>query len=136
MTSPLSVVTTPCGVTRRITSFPESATYAFPAPSTATPVGDENLAWLPAPSSDPLRPGFPARVVTTPSGVIRRSVWPWMSVTKTLPPASTATPSGPVNRAALPMPSSPPEAPARPARVETSPAGVTLRTVQFRASAT
>src|SRR5262245_36714325 len=77
---PARVVTTPLGVTLRMVQFSESATYTLPAPSTATPVGKENLALLPTPSAQPPLPeGFanPASVVTDqfdPTGVIFRIV--------------------------------------------------------------
>src|ERR1035437_3983975 len=56
-------------------------------------------------------------------------VWFTLSATNRLPALSTATPSGQQNRAALPVPSSLPQSPARPARVVTTLPGVTFRIV-------
>ena len=46
----------------------------MPALSTATPAGALKRAALPVPSTSPACPGDPARVVTTPAGVILRIV--------------------------------------------------------------
>jgi hypothetical protein len=46
---------------------------------------------------------LPAKVVTTPAGVTLRILWLLASATKTLPLASTATPVGPLNHAAVPV---------------------------------
>src|SRR5205085_217234 len=103
------VVTSPLGVTLRIRWLPQSATYSVPAPSTARPQGDEKRALPPVPSALPGAPGLPARVVTSPAGVILRIVWLSRSATYTF---------------------------RSPATVVTSPAGVILRTVLFQRSAT
>jgi len=102
---PASVVTRPAGVILRIVLFPKSATKTFPAPSAATFIGMKNLAVLPVPSVLPKLPAEPAKVLTTPVGVILRIVWAKGSATKTLPEPSTPTPAGLKNRAALPVPS-------------------------------
>ena len=47
-----------------------SATYTFPAPSTPKPLGLENKAIDPIPSRKPEVDTFPAKVETTPAGVI------------------------------------------------------------------
>jgi hypothetical protein len=54
----------------RIRWLLESATYTFPAESTATPLGEVKLVFVPVPLADPGE--LPAKVVTTPSGVILR----------------------------------------------------------------
>ena len=72
--TPATVVTPPAGVTRRIAALPVSATTTFPEPSTATPAGWLNSAFMPVPSLLPLIPAEPARVVTAPAGVILRMV--------------------------------------------------------------
>src|SRR5205823_13648032 len=59
-----------------------------------------------------------------------------VSATYTLPEESVATPSGLLNRAALPVPSALPPFPASPASVVTTPAGVILRIVVLSLSAT
>ena len=98
--------------------------------------GVSNRAALPVPSADPDDEAWPARVETTPSGEIRRIVALLESATSTLPELSTATACGPLNRAVAASPSALPQEPARPARVVTTPAGVTLRIAQFTWSAT
>ena len=67
---PAKVVTTPSGVILRILKLLESATYTFPLESTAIPRGVLNLAFVPVPVIFPCE--LPARVVTTPAGVILR----------------------------------------------------------------
>jgi len=57
---------------------------------------------VPVPSALLLLEDEPARVVTTPVGVIFRMVLDPASVTKTLPAPSTAMPVGETKRAALP----------------------------------
>src|SRR5450631_993218 len=74
--------------------------------------------------------------VTTPAGVILRTTEFSRSVTKTLPAASTAMAVGTLKRAALPVPSTYPKLPARPASVVTTAAGVILRIVWLPVSAT
>ena len=71
---PAIVVTKPAGVSLRIVSLPRSATYRLPLPSTAMADGRRNEAAAPLPSADPTTPALPARVVTTPAGVMRRIV--------------------------------------------------------------
>src|ERR1035438_3157275 len=61
------------------------------------------------------------------AGLPLRIVWLLPSVTYTKPLASTATPSGELNRAPLPDPSLLPLVPARPPMVVTTPSGVILR---------
>ena len=61
-------------------------------------------------------PADPAKVVTTPAGVIVRIVWLPCRRRRRCLRASTATPYGRLNRAALPVPSVLPLASARPAK--------------------
>src|SRR5215831_16058982 len=133
---PARVVTTPAGVILRMVLFPESATYKFAAVSVATPAGPENAAAAPLPSALPETPAVPASVVTTPAGVILRIVLFPGSATYKFPAVSVATPAGPENAAAAPLPSALPKTPAVPASVVTTPAGVILRIVWFPESAT
>src|SRR5256885_2003838 len=118
----------------------------LPLPSTATPYGPLNVADAPGPSTEPATlgrpailltwPAAPANVETTPAEVILRMVEFVASTTKTLPLLSTATPVGKLNRAAVPVPSVEPNTPDVPAKVETTPAGVTFLIVLLPASAT
>ena len=88
---PANVVTTPAEVILRTQLFPPSATYTFPSESSITPRGNLKLALAPVPSAnigDPL----PAKVVTTPKGVILRITWLPVSATYTFPDESIATP--------------------------------------------
>ena len=62
------------------------------------------MAFVPTPSPYAATP-LPASVVTTPPDVILRTRWLLHSDTYTLPAASTATPVGVLNAAALPAPS-------------------------------
>src|SRR5512140_3185538 len=59
---------------------------------------------------------LPARVVTTPPGVICRITLLTQSATKTFPALSTATPVGPRNEAEVPVPSTSPGPPMGPAK--------------------
>jgi hypothetical protein len=70
---PANVVTTPDGVILRILKLAKSATYRFPAESSATPKGLLKLALVPVPLVDPDE--LPANVVTTPADVILRIRW-------------------------------------------------------------
>src|SRR6476660_3485289 len=133
---PARVVTTPAGVILRMVQLARSATYPMPVASTATPVGRLKRAAAPVPSVLPVLPAVPARVVTTPAGVILRMVALVWSATYTVPAASTATPTGVLNRAAAPVPSVLPVLPAVPARVVTTPADVILRIVWLPSSDT
>src|SRR5580658_2807206 len=72
---PATVVVTPDGEIRRTVSLPVSATYTFPAESTAMPEGLLKRAAEPVPSAEPDWPGLPARVLTVPKGVTVRTVW-------------------------------------------------------------
>lgn len=114
--------------------FPVSATTTLPAGSTATPYGPAKAALVPAPSANPAAPP-PASRLTRPPGVTKRTQWLSTSATNTLPPASTATPRGPLKAAAVPTPFAKP-APAAPARVDTTRAGLTARMRLFAASPT
>ena len=133
---PASVVTTPAGVTWRMASLSLSATYTFPALSTATPSGRSKLAAGPVASALPTTPAVPASVVTTPAGVILRIVLFPSSATYTFPALSTAAPNGSLKLAAAPVPSALPVTPAVPASVVTTPVEVTLRIVAFTESTT
>jgi hypothetical protein len=78
---PASVVTTAAGVIFLMVWLPRSATTRFPSPSMATPPsGYVKRASEPVPSALPEFPARPAKVVTTPAGVIRRTVWFALSV--------------------------------------------------------
>ena len=72
-------------------------------PITSTAVGANSLP--PTPRRIPASPAAPTTVDAVPAGVILRTGGLSVSATWTLPPASTATPSGWLNRAALPAPS-------------------------------
>src|SRR5262245_21915945 len=100
------------------------------------PVGTEKRAALPVPSTDPVDPACPASVVTTPAGVIIRTVLLLPTCTYRLSAASIATAFGELNRAAAPVPYVLPEFSAKPANVVTVPSGVTLRIVWLLRSAT
>src|SRR5436190_413562 len=100
------------------------------------PEGLLNRAALPVPSALPLFPVSPASVVTIPTDVILRMVLLPASATYRLPAASTATPCGRQNRAALRGPSALPQYRASPAGVVTTPPGVILRMVSLSPSAT
>src|SRR5437016_963276 len=67
--------------------------------------GRWNRAALPVPSVTPATPASPANVLTTPAGVIFRIVKLLLSATKKFPALSIATSVGPLNSAALPVPS-------------------------------
>src|SRR5262249_3296994 len=95
------------------------------SPTIATWSG--NASWGVGPRTIPATPAVPATVVTTPAGVILRSVWFSVSVTKTLPAGSTATPVGLWKRAAGPVPAAVPGGSAAPASVVTTPPDVILR---------
>ncbi len=100
------------------------------------PTGWLNRAADPVPSVVPTLPAVPARVVTTPAEVILRIVALFRSVTNTLPEPSTAMPNGWLKSAAVPVASVEPKEVDEPARVDTTPAGVILRTVLLAESAT
>src|SRR3569833_1112062 len=101
----------------------------FPELSIARPVGELKPAEVPVLSALPEWPNDPANVVTTPIGVILRIAWFELSATYTLLPASTTTPEGNRNLAALPVPSTAPATPGDPARVVTTPEGEIFRMV-------
>ena len=131
---PAKVVTTPAGVIIRIRSLPLSATYTFPAASVPNPKGSLNEAAVPVPLVLPAIP-LPAKVLTTPAGVIIRIKLLPKSATKTLPEGSVVIPIGLLNDAAVPVPLALPAAPL-PAKVLTIPAGVILRIKLLYKSAT
>src|SRR4030067_1010327 len=103
---PAIVVTRPPAVTFRIVWLPESVTNRSP-PRAAIPPGNRNCAAGPVPSADPGVSRTPASVLTVPAAVTLRIVWFPVSVTNTLSP-TTATPTGPENRALPPAPPPPP----------------------------
>ena len=72
--TPTFVVTIPAAVIMRRVPLSPSATYRLPASSTARSQGELKLAAAPRPSALPLVPAVPARVLTTPDGVILRMV--------------------------------------------------------------
>src|SRR5688572_6192793 len=132
---PANVLTTPAELTLRIRWLSVSAIYRLPALSIARFPGSENRALLPVPSASPALPLNPAIVLTTPAEEILRNTWFLESATYTFPFESTATPDGPLNRADAPVPSAVPGPPAEPASVDTTPAEVILRILQFSLSA-
>ena len=85
----VSVATSPVGAILRMGLATElcvvdsltSATYTFPALSTAMLAGLQSVAALPAPSWLPQTPGLPARVVTAPAALILRTRWLSVSAT-------------------------------------------------------
>ncbi len=104
--------------------------------STARALGKLKRAVLPVPLALPSLPANPANVLTTRAGVILRMVLLLVSATKMLPMLSMATATGPLKRAALPVPLALPGLPAKPAKVLTTRAGVILRMVLLLVSAT
>ena len=88
------------------------------------------------PSALPELPALPARVVTTPAGVTFRIVWLSVSATYTLPALSTATPLGIAEPRGAARAIGTAGVPGLPARVVTTPAGVTFRIVWLSVSAT
>ena len=101
---PANVLTKPSDVIFLMRLLPWSATYKLPAESKATPWGLPNFAAVGRPSAYPYAP-LPAKVLTTPPGVIFLMRWLFVSAKKILPAASTATPDGLQNVAAVPRPS-------------------------------
>ena len=87
---PAKVVTTPAGVILRIRSLPISDTYRLPSKSKLSPYGELNVALVPVPSVEP--DVLPAKVVTTPSGVIIRIRLLSVSATYTFPTESHTRP--------------------------------------------
>ena len=122
---PAKVVTTPSAVILRILGLPTSDTYILFNASIVMPWGKLKLAKISTESFDPCKP-LPAKVVTTPLGVILRILWLPISATYTLPKASTASPLGLLKLAATPVPFVEPLTPL-PAKVVTIPVGVILR---------
>src|SRR5437867_5277036 len=123
----------------RMVLLPQSATQKTPALFMPMPPGYRNRALAPAPSELPPAPAWPATVVTTqlvPDGATRRTVWLPESSTYRLVLASTAIDWGWLKRALELVPSALPQTPPKPASVLTTPAGVTLRIVWLRVSAT
>src|SRR6266581_3734058 len=111
---------------------PVSATYRLvPLLSMAIPPGALNSAAVPVPSAWPAaQVVLPARVVTTPVAMtIRRMLLPLRAATYRLVPLlSMAKPLGPLNVAAVPVPSALPAAPVvLPARVVTTAEAMTIR---------
>src|SRR6266496_4340483 len=139
---PASVVTTPEAMTiRRMVWLFLSATYRLvPLLSTARTWGRLNSAAAPVPSALPAVPAVPARVLTTPAGVILRMVWFLIPAVYRLPALSRTTPNwggnpaaaaGPSTELAVAAPPTPPPVPGdlgAPAMVLATPAGVILRT--------
>src|SRR6266699_3199776 len=128
---PASVVTTPVAMTiRRMVLLPLSATYRLvPLLSMARPLGRRNVVAVPVPSALPAVPAvLPARVVTTPVAMtICRMLLPFRVDTYRLVPLLSMTrPPGPLNVAAVPMPSALPAAP-EPASVLTTSVAMTIR---------
>jgi len=84
--------------------LPSSATATSPAADTAMPRGLEKAAAVPKPSLKPAAP-FPAMVLTTPAGLMRRILLAPTSVTKRWYVESIASAWGPLNAALVPTPS-------------------------------
>src|SRR6266496_2810139 len=134
---PARVVTTPLAMTiRRMLLPPRVDTYRLvPLLSTARPWGWLNRAAAPVPSTLPDVPPWPARVLTTPAGVILRMVWFLVPAVYRLPALSRTTPNWGGNPAAAAVPSTeravvaPPFCDlGAPAMVLATPARVILRT--------
>ena len=83
----------PAGVMARIRLLTESVTYTVQLLETATAEGYKKLALVPRPSLKLADPE-PARVDTTPAGVMARIRLLTESVTYTVPLLETATPEG------------------------------------------
>ena len=124
---PANVVTIPEGRTSLTRKLSLSPTYAFPALSRAMPAGPLNEAAVPRPSALEALP-LPARVVTTPPGLILRTLRLLKSATNTFPAASSATDAAILKAAAVPTPSAKAPTPL-PARVVTLPVGLIFRTL-------
>ena len=125
---PASVETSPRGVISLTALLSRSATTMTALERMmARPRGLEKDAAVPVPSTKAAIP-LPASVETTPSGEIRRMrLFPVSATTITPEEGITAMPRGPEKRAAVPIPFAYAATPL-PARVETAPAGVTMRT--------
>src|SRR6266480_1219862 len=78
---PAKVLTEPVGVILRMVWLLVSATKIVPTLLMATATGPLKRAALPAPLVLPVRPAKPAKVVTTPAGVILRMVLLTVSAT-------------------------------------------------------
>jgi hypothetical protein len=108
---PANVDTTPEGRILRTRWLITSATYTLPRESAETPLGSQNEEAVPRPFAKAAVPE-PAKVVTAPKGVIRRTRWPPQSPTNMLrETGSTDTPCGLMNAAAVPCPSAHPAVP-------------------------
>src|SRR6266699_2730545 len=103
---PARAVTTPVAMTiRRMVLLLLSATYRLvPLLSTARPWGWLNRAPV-VPLALPDTPALPARVLTTPAGVILRMVWLLVPAVYRLPALSRTTPNWGGNPAASAVPS-------------------------------
>src|SRR5205809_7791352 len=78
---PAKVLTTRPGVILRMVLLLVSATKMLPTLSMATAAGPLKRAALPVPLTLPVLPAKPAKVVTTPAGVILRMVLLTVSAT-------------------------------------------------------
>lgn len=108
---PAREVSAPDGAMRSTRLLPHAPTYTFPNASTGTPWGPVSIAKVPTPLKKEAVP-FPASVVTSPDGEMRRTRLPEKSPTSTLcDTGSTDTPWGALNTAAAPWPSAHPSAP-------------------------
>jgi hypothetical protein len=119
-------------VRERMRWFDVSAMTRAPDCVISTPLGSLKSAAVPKPSAHEAVAPTPARVLTTPAETMRTA--PPSSTTR-FPAASTATSRGKVKVALVVGPSAKPAAP-EPAKVVTSPAGVTLRMQLFTSSVT
>jgi hypothetical protein len=134
---PHRVPTVPSNATTRIFLLFQSATYTAPvAGSTARPLGVLKRALEPTASTAPdAAADGPASGATSPPGVTMRTAWFPVSLKKMAPPAPTATPWGKFKREAVAPAFVRPGAPV-PARVDTTPPGVTARSRWLKESAT
>src|SRR6266581_4476337 len=104
---PARVVTTPVAMTiRRMLLPPRVDTYRLvPLLSMTKPPGWLNVAAAPVPSTLPDVPAVPARVLTTPAGVILRMVWLFLApAVYRLPALSRTTPNWGENPATAAVP--------------------------------
>jgi len=76
---PANTVTSPAGVTERMTQFSESATNTTPAASVARPWGELNFALVPTPFTKPcVCIALPARMLQVgvdKMSMMRRTLW-------------------------------------------------------------
>jgi hypothetical protein len=114
----------PVGVIFSITWLPLSATYTFPARSTAMPFGLATLELVAAPAAGgPMLP-VPAKIDSTPPGVTFSISFGPVSAMYTSPELSTATPAGYHRAELVAVPGVGAPLVPRPATTDKSPPGV------------